>query len=115
MHIGDNLSRIRRSMELNQKELENLSGISRSQISRIESGDQKNPGIETLVALSTALGVSLEELVFGEQNPREAEYLLKSVEELDDDDKRFAKQFLKTWVISCQSKKLEQGTQQLRK
>ena len=107
MHIGDNLRRIRTSMDLNQSQLEEASGVSRSQISRIESGKQQNPEIKTLVALSTALGTSLEELVFGDRNPNEIKYLLQTLDEMEPEEKEFVKRLIKTCVISSQTKRLE--------
>ena len=47
---------------LSQTELARLSGVKQQNISMIESGDRKNPGIETLNALAVALGCDLRDL-----------------------------------------------------
>ncbi|WP_206841616.1 helix-turn-helix domain-containing protein [Marinobacterium iners] len=107
MHIGENLKNIRKKMKMSQKELAEASGISSAQISRIEKGDQKNPQLETVVSLATNLGVSLEELVFGEKSPNEINYLMKAVDEMETEEKEFIKRLIKTCVITSQSKRLE--------
>ena len=47
---------------LGQVELARRSGVSQQAISLIESGERKNPGIETLNALAVALGCALSDL-----------------------------------------------------
>lgn len=68
MRLSENLRSIRVQRELTQDELAELCGLSKAQISRMEAGSQRNPSIETVVAIATALGVSIEELVFGAEN-----------------------------------------------
>lgn len=61
-----------------QKELAEKSGVPQSSISKIETGQLKNPGGITLQKLAAALGVSVAELLEGnprvavEQNPKPA-------------------------------------------
>ena len=52
----------RERKNLSQAELARLSGIKQQTISLIESGDRKNPGIETLNALAIALECSVTDL-----------------------------------------------------
>ncbi|MCS5717777.1 helix-turn-helix domain-containing protein [Herbiconiux sp. CPCC 205763] len=53
--IGRQIAELRVLRKLNQKQLEDLSGINQSEISRIENG-LGNPTEETLVRITTALG-----------------------------------------------------------
>ena len=52
----------REQKNLSQAELARLSGVKQQTISLIESGDRKNPGVETLAALAVALGCTLTDL-----------------------------------------------------
>ena len=42
-HIGDNIKRIRKAAGLSQQDLAERCGISKSQLSRLESGEQQKP------------------------------------------------------------------------
>jgi DNA-binding XRE family transcriptional regulator len=54
IEIGRQIANLRALRKLNQKQLEELSGVNQSEISRIENG-LGNPTEETLVRISTAL------------------------------------------------------------
>lgn len=56
--FGINLLCRRRQRDLTQAQLAERSGVDRTTIAKIESGDTKNPGASTVVALAGALGVS---------------------------------------------------------
>ena len=86
-HVGDNIKRIRRKAGMNQQELAERCGISKSQLSRLESGEQDNPLIKTIIPIATALGVSLDEIVFGE-TAESMTYLSQAMEELPDEEQR---------------------------
>lgn len=106
MHIGDNIKRIRKTLGYSQDVLADKSGVSKSQISRIEKHEQNNPQIETVIAISTALCISIEELVFGDES-QNINYLTKMLETLKEDDQKSAKKFLKGWILACQSEMIE--------
>lgn len=53
----------RRDFRMTQKELSELSGVSRSYIAQVERGDATNVGIERLTALAKVLEVSVAYLV----------------------------------------------------
>jgi len=53
----------RRDFRMTQKELSELSGVSRSYIAQVERGDVTNVGIERLTALAKVLDVSVAYLV----------------------------------------------------
>lgn len=62
MEFG-NLVKIRRNAKsLTLSELDNISGVSASFISRIENNSQKSPTITTVFKLATALDISLKEI-----------------------------------------------------
>lgn len=64
--MGYRIEEIRKSKRMTQQELAEKSGISRTTISLLESGQAKNASTKTLLALSAALGVSVDVLFFSE-------------------------------------------------
>jgi len=62
MHLK-NLSKIRKEKGWSQEKLAVESSISYNTIIKIERGGIKNPKIDTVIKLSKALGVTLDELV----------------------------------------------------
>lgn len=50
-------------MGMSQQELSVESGVTQAQISFIESGERKNPGVITIKKLADALGTTVEELI----------------------------------------------------
>ena len=105
-HIGDNIKRIRKESGVSQQELAERCEISKSQISRLESGEQTNPQIQTIVAIATALGASLEEIVYGE-SAETMTYLSKAIEELPEEDKAALKKLIRGWMLISHTEKLE--------
>lgn len=64
MLIADKLLRmelasIRKSKNLTQKQLSEISGLSASCISNIESGEQSSPTLRSIIRYATALGIEL--------------------------------------------------------
>lgn len=53
----------RMSSHLSQTELSSLSGVPQGIISGIESGNTKNPRIDTVAKLASALGCTVDELL----------------------------------------------------
>jgi transcriptional regulator with XRE-family HTH domain len=66
--IGAALRAIRRERELSQSELARLAGVSPSAISQAEHG-RRGLSLETLLVLSSRLGVTLDELLRGDTEP----------------------------------------------
>jgi transcriptional regulator with XRE-family HTH domain len=60
--ISRRVAEIRRARRLSLQDVADGAGISKAHVWEIESGRAKNPTIETVVALATALGVSLDYL-----------------------------------------------------
>lgn len=63
MAIAENLKHHRLKLGMSQMELSKDSGVSQAQISHIENGEKKNPGVITMMKLADALDISVEELI----------------------------------------------------
>ncbi|MGI6129394.1 MAG: helix-turn-helix domain-containing protein [bacterium] len=74
MSLGDLIRNLREEKGLSQRQLAVSSGISNTEISRIESGERKQPSQETLHKLSKCLPISYEELLIA------ADYHIASAE-----------------------------------
>jgi transcriptional regulator with XRE-family HTH domain len=78
--IPGNLRRLMQRRDFQQAELAKRSGLSEATISRILSGEQRNPTAETLRALARALGVGVADLLAEDGRPHgvddEAEEIL---------------------------------------
>ena len=71
MSLGTNISRLRAEKHLSQGDLAEALGVSRQSVSKWET-DSSVPDLDKLVKLSRVFGVSLDELVMGEDGPAEA-------------------------------------------
>ncbi|WP_373749642.1 helix-turn-helix domain-containing protein, partial [Jeotgalibaca porci] len=58
MEFGEKLKYLRESRGYGVNQLALKSGVSASQISRFESGERKDPTLETVKKLASALGIS---------------------------------------------------------
>lgn len=63
MEIGSYIKNLRETKDISQRQLAHLSGISNTEINRIENGERKNPSPNTLKKLAPHLGVSGEDLM----------------------------------------------------
>jgi len=85
MEIGKIIAELRESRGLSMRKLAEKSGISQSFISKIEAGE-KQPTIDSLLKISTGLGISLIELLGGnriaESLPPDLQDLLTSARNL---------------------------------
>ena len=63
MGLKENLKRIRKNQKITQRELAELTGISFSMISKLESGEQANPSLETISKIAGVLKVQPFELL----------------------------------------------------
>ncbi|SCZ80467.1 helix-turn-helix domain-containing protein [Acidaminobacter hydrogenoformans] len=63
MTLGQYIKELRTAIKMSQNELGDLSGVSVSEISRIESGQRQNPSPHILRAIAPHLGISMEELM----------------------------------------------------
>lgn len=60
--LGKRIRELRNKKELSQEKLARLADVSYNTIVKIEAGDSKNPTFQTMVGISKALGVSLDDL-----------------------------------------------------
>ena len=61
--LGNLIRNLREEQGLSQRQLALLSGVSNTEISRIENGERKQPSQETLNKLASCLPISYEELL----------------------------------------------------
>lgn len=62
MDLGGYIKKLREKRGFSQRQLAYLSGMSNTEISRIESGERKNPSADILKKLAPHLGISIERL-----------------------------------------------------
>ncbi|EMR9405936.1 helix-turn-helix transcriptional regulator, partial [Escherichia coli] len=86
MSIGENIRTRREALGITREELAKRTEISFSQLSKIERDEQKNPTIQSIIAISTALKCSIDELIFKEES-LDSNYLNKLINELPEKDK----------------------------
>lgn len=65
--FGKRIRKLRRARDWTQHELENRSGLHYTTISRLEKGHSEQIYIETLIKLAKAFEMSLDRLVYGEE------------------------------------------------
>lgn len=106
MHIGENIKLKRENLGLTRNDLIERSGISIAQLSRIERGEQRNPNLETLVAISTALNTSIDEIVFGEESSSSI-FLGQAIEGLPENRKKFVKDLIRMSIMMSKSDEIE--------
>ena len=61
--MGITLRAYRKEHDLSQQELADMCGLNHSAISRIEGGSRTKIQVDTLLKLSQAMGITLDELV----------------------------------------------------
>jgi len=66
--IGEHLKKLRKKYGLSGEELAYRSGVSHSQVTRIESGKQ-NPTISTLISICKGLNITLDDFFAGFEYP----------------------------------------------
>lgn len=62
-NIADNVRKTRKKAGLSQDKLAREAGIAYNTVVKIESGENKNPTIDTLSKIAKVLGVSVDELL----------------------------------------------------
>ena len=70
IRFGNNLRRLRKTLELSQEELGFRAGLHRTEISLLERGE-RTPGLDTLAKLSDGLESPVAELLLGIGWPRD--------------------------------------------
>ena len=62
-NIADNIRKTRKKAGLSQDKLAREAGVAYNTVVKIESGENKNPTIETLRSIARALDVSVDEII----------------------------------------------------
>jgi len=62
-NIADNVRKARKKAGLSQDKLAREAGVAYNTVVKIESGENKNPTIETLRSIAKALDVSVDDLI----------------------------------------------------
>lgn len=88
--IGDRIKKKCDSLKITVKELASVSGVNYKTLNRLVSTEDPNPTLDNLKRLSIALGLSIDNLVFGEENSTDEELsiILKDLESIDSNDKK---------------------------
>ena len=63
IQFGDAIRAARQALGVKQEDLADRVGMKRSQLSRLENGNPKNPGVATRERLAAGLGISVEEIL----------------------------------------------------
>ena len=61
--LAKNIKKLRKKHHLSQEQLAQKAGITYSTLIKIESGNNKNPTLETLTKLADVFKISIDELV----------------------------------------------------
>ena len=105
MSIGENIRTRREALGITREELAKRTEISFSQLSKIERDEQKNPTIQSNIAISTALKCSIDELIFKEES-LDSNYLNKLINELPEKDKDTIKKIAKGMALINQAESM---------
>jgi len=61
--LSKNIKKLRKRKNFSQEKLARMADVANNTIIKIESGENKNPTLETLQKVSKALGVSIEDIL----------------------------------------------------
>jgi len=61
--LSSNIKKLRKQHHLSQEELAKKAGITYSTLIKIESGQNKNPTLETLTKIADAFKIKIDELI----------------------------------------------------
>ena len=62
-NLAKNIKKLRNAKDLSQEKLARLADVANNTIIKMESGENKNPTLETLQKVAKALNVSVDELI----------------------------------------------------
>ena len=62
-NLAKNMERLRKQKAISQEKLARLADVANNTIIKMESGENKNPTLETLRKVAKAFGVSVDELI----------------------------------------------------
>ncbi|HGJ5880375.1 MULTISPECIES: helix-turn-helix domain-containing protein [Arsenophonus] len=105
MAIGDNIRTRREALGMTREELAEKTQISFSQLSKIERNEQKNPTIQSIIAISTALNCSVDELIYNKKST-DTNYLIKVINNLPLEDQEVIKKISKGMSLINQAEEM---------
>ncbi|HGJ5872587.1 helix-turn-helix domain-containing protein [Arsenophonus apicola] len=105
MTIGDNIRTRREALGMTREELAEKTQISFSQLSKIERNEQKNPTIQSIIAISTALNCSVDELIYNKKS-NDTNYLVKVINNLPLEDQETIKKISKGMSLINQAEEM---------
>lgn len=62
-NLAKNIERLRKAKGLSQEKLARLADVANNTLIKMESGENKNPTLETLKKMAKAFGVSVDQLI----------------------------------------------------
>ncbi len=62
-NLANNIKRLREAKGLSQEKLARLADVANNTLIKMESGENKNPTLETLKKVAKALDISVDELI----------------------------------------------------
>lgn len=110
MNFPTQLIQLRKQRKLTQQQMADTVGIHVNQIKRYEAGTTQ-PTLEALVKITKSLHVSLDDLVFGENERGPDDHLklqFEAISELSDEDKFIVLEVLEGLIIKYQAKRWSQ-------
>lgn len=108
VRIGRRISEFRRAKKLSQFQLAELAEVTDSYISHIETG-RKKPSLESLVRIASALGITLDRILLGNQVADLKDYL-PEIRNLMKDCSPYEKAVILDMVKSLKSSMRKNGT-----
>ena len=64
-NLANNIKKLREAKGLSQEKLARLADVANNTLIKMESGENKNPTLDTLKKVAKALNVSVDELING--------------------------------------------------
>lgn len=108
MNFSTRLIQIRKSQGLTQQGLADAAGLHINQIRRYETGTAQ-PTLEGLIKLAKSLHVSLDELVFNEDERGpgggKMKLLFEAVERLSDDEQAIIRELLEGMIVKYEARR----------
>lgn len=105
MSIGENIRTRRESLGMTREELAEKTEISFSQLSKIERNEQKNPTIQSIISICTALNCSVDELIYNEKSA-DGDYLINVIKNLPTEDQEIIKKITKGMNLMNQAENM---------
>ena len=106
--IGKRIQQLRKLKKMSQADLAEYTGMSVSYISHIETG-RKKPSLESLVRIASALGITLDRILLGNQVADLKDYL-PEIRNLMKDCSPYEKAVILDMVKSLKSSMRKNGT-----